>query len=38
MTFLSSCFGCGNVPTANDKGMYTKLRMEDDSEGASKCR
>ena len=30
--------GCGYVPTANDKGMYTKLWTEDDSEEASKCR
>ena len=29
---------CGYVPIANDKGMYTKLWTEDDSEWASKCR
>ena len=29
--------GCGYVNIANDKGMYTKLWMEDDCEGVSKC-
>ena len=38
LTYLLTTYycGCGYVPTANDKGMYSKLWMEDDSEGVSK--
>ena len=32
------CCGRGNVPTANNKCIYTKLWTENDSEEASKYR
>ena len=36
ITFLKQFYcGYGYVPTANEKGMYTKLWTEDDSKGAS---
>ena len=31
--FEQFCCGCGYVPTANEKGMYTKILTENDSEG-----
>ena len=35
--FLQFYCKCGYVPTANDKGIYTNLWTEDDSQGASEC-
>ena len=38
MTFSSRSIVTVYVPTANEKGMYTKLWTKDYSEGVSKCR